>query len=107
MRDQPKLWADDAIASWTGEQIDIDITPQLTRAGEYRARLVPEGVAAVEVRDASLSFDGAAQPALANLAPGRRDVVRLTVPVVGHKVMLRLRLRGAERGVVLLQRVAP
>jgi alpha-L-fucosidase len=107
LRDQPKLWADDAIASWAGEQIDIDITPQLTRAGEYRARLVPEGVAAVEVRDASLSFDGAAQPALANLAPGRRDVVRLTVPVVGHKVMLRLRLRGAERGVVLLQRVAP
>src|SRR5262249_42875846 len=104
---QPSLWADDAIASWTTEELEVDITPKLTTPGEYRARLVPEGAGPVEVRTASLVFDGAAQPTLANLAPGRRDVLRLTVPVVGHKVVLRVRLRGAERGVVLFQRVAP
>lgn len=103
-QDPPTLWADDAVGTWSGDTLSLDLTGKLPAAGGYRLRVVPEGEGRVSLRDPVLRFDGDPHPTLVRTASGRRDVIILSIPETGHHVTLQARLQGAERGTVLLQR---
>jgi alpha-L-fucosidase len=98
------LWADDAVGSWSGDTLSLDLTPKVAAAGRYRLRLIPDGGESVELRAPDLRIGDVAAPQLVNAASGRRDAVLLTIPVAGSRVALRARVRGAAHGTVLLQR---
>jgi hypothetical protein len=85
--------------------VELDLTEKLPAASQYRVRFVPDGGARLSLRDLTLLVDGAPQPTLARPAPGRHDVVILTIPGIGYHVTLRVRVQGARRGTVLLQRL--
>lgn len=102
-QDPPTLWAGDAVGTWSGESVTLDLTDKLPAASRYRVRFVAQRDAPVELRDLSVLVDGTPQPTLIRRAPGRRDVAILLVPGVGYHVILRARVRGAARGTVLLR----
>lgn len=106
-QDPPALWAGDAVGSWSGESVTVDLTDKLPAASRYRIRFVAQGGAPVELRDLSALVDAAPQPTLIRRAPGRRDIAILLVPGVGYHVILRARVRGAARGTVLLRPLEP
>ncbi len=103
--DPVSLWAEDAVGGWTGDSLSLDLTAKVPLAATYRLRLVAEDGSPVQVRDMDFRIDQTVQPTLVRLAPGRRDVVLLTLPVTGRNVTLRARLRGAAKGTALLQRM--
>ena len=103
-RDTAQLWADDAVGSWNGETLSLDLSGKTATAGRYRLRLVSESGDPVELRDLELSVAGQPASQLAHNAPGRRDAVLLAIPLSDSHVTLKARLRGAARGTVLLQR---
>ena len=103
--DQAQLWADDAVGTWSGDTVALDLTPKVTAAGQYRLRLVAPGNARVEIRTLELSVRGTAQPSLVRTAPGRRDAAILTIPEANDSVTIRVRLRDAGQGTALLQKL--
>ena len=103
--DQAQLWADDAVGSWTGDTLTLDLTSKVATAGQYRLRLVASGNVRVEFRTLQLSIRGAAQPTLARMAPGRKDAAILTIPEANDPVTVRVRLRESSQGTALLQRI--
>lgn len=102
--DPVSLWAEDAVGGWTGDSLSLDLTAQAPSAGKYRLRLVAEDGSPVQVRDLDLRVDQNAQPNLVRLAPGRSDVVLISLPVAGRTVAIRARVRGAAKGTALLHR---
>jgi alpha-L-fucosidase len=103
--DQAQLWADDAVGTWSGDTLTLDLTSRVTAAGQYRLRLVGARNTRVEIRTLELSVRGAPQPALARTAPGRKDAAILTIPEANDPVTIRVRLREAANGTALLQRL--
>ncbi|HMA47835.1 MAG TPA: hypothetical protein VKP11_11690, partial [Frankiaceae bacterium] len=103
-RDTARLWADDAVGSWSGDTLSLDLSAKAATAGRYRLRLVSESGDPVELRDLALSVAGQPATQLAHYAPGRRDALFLAIPISDSPVILKARLRGAARGTVLLQR---
>jgi alpha-L-fucosidase len=103
--DQAQLWADDAVGTWSGDTLTLDLTPKVATPGLYRLRLVAPGSAQVEIRTLELSVRGAAQPTLARMAPGRKDAAILTIPEANDPVTIRVRLREAAQGTALLQKL--
>ena len=103
--EQPaQLWADDAVGAWADGRCDVDLTRKIPAAAQYRLRFVGAGGEAVSLSEVMLTFGGAGQPHLVRAAPGRRDVLLLTIPGLGQPIVLRARVRGAARGTLLLQR---
>ena len=103
--DQAQLWADNAVGRWSGDTLTLDLTPNVPAAGQYELRLLAPGNARVEIRTLELSIRGSAQPTLARMAPGRKDAAILTIPEANDPVTVRVRLREASQGTVLLQRL--
>lgn len=103
--DQAQLWADDAVGTWSGDTLTLDLTSKVATAGQYRLRLVAPGNPRVEIRTLELSVRGAAQPTLARMAPGRKDAAILTIPEANDPVTIRVRLREATKGTALLQKL--
>jgi len=103
--DQAQLWADDAVGTWSGDTLTLDLTSKVATAGLYRLRLVAPGNGRVEIRTLELSVRGAAQPTLARMAPGRKDAAILTIPEANDPVTIRVRLREAAQGTALLQKL--
>ena len=103
--DQAQLWADDAVGTWSGDTLTLDLTSKVATAGQYRLRLVAPGNPRVEIRTLELSVRGAAQPTLARMAPGRKDAAILTIPEANDPVTIRVRLREAAKGTALLQKL--
>ncbi len=103
--DQAQLWADNAVGRWDGDTLSLDLTPNVQAAGQYELRLLAPGTARVEIKTLELSIRGAAQPALARAAPGRKNAVILTIPEANDPVTIRVRLREAVHGTALLQRL--
>jgi alpha-L-fucosidase len=103
--DQSQLWADDAVGTWSGDTLTLDVTSKVATPGLYRLRLVAPGNARVEIRTLELSVRGAAQPTLARTAPGRKDAAILTIPEANDPVTIRVRLRAAAHGTALLQKL--
>lgn len=103
--DQAQLWADNAVGRWNGDTLTLDLTPSVHAAGQYRLQLLTPGTARVEIEALQLSIRGAAQPALARVAPGRKNAAILTIPEANDSVTVRVRLRQASQGTALLQRL--
>jgi alpha-L-fucosidase len=103
--DQAQLWADDAVGTWNGDTLTLDLTSKAATAGQYQLRLVAPGNARIEIRTVELSVRGAAQPTLARMAPGRKDAAILTIPEANDPVTIRVRLREAAQGTALLQKL--
>jgi len=103
--DQAQLWADNAVGRWSGDTLTLDLTPNVPTAGQYELRLLAPGNARVEIRTLELSIRGSAQPTLARMAPGRNNAAILTIPEANDPVTVRVRLREASQGTVLLQRL--
>jgi len=103
--DQAQLWADDAVGTWNGDTVTLDLTAKVATAGQYRLRLVAPGTPRLEIRTLELSVRGAAQPSLARMAPGRKDAAILTIPEANDPVTVRVRLRERANGTALLQRL--
>lgn len=103
-QDQAQLWADDAVGTWSGDSLSLDLSEKAAAAGRYRLRLVSDNGDPVELRELDLHV--ADQPAsqLAHDAPGRRDAVFLSIPLANSRVILKAKVRGAGRGTILLQR---
>lgn len=100
-----RVWADDAVGEWANGRCDVNLTPKIPAAAQYRVRFAPAGGDAVALTQVELVVGGASQPHLVRPAPGRRDVLLLTVPGLGQAIVLRARVRGAARGTLLLQRL--
>jgi len=103
--DQAQLWADDAVGTWNGDTVTLDLTAKVATAGQYRLRLVAPGTPRLEIRTLELSVRGAEQPSLARMAPGRKDAAILTIPEANDPVTVRVRLRERANGTALLQRL--
>jgi alpha-L-fucosidase len=103
--DQAQLWADNAVGRWNGDTLTLDLTPNVQTAGQYELRLLAPGTPRVEIKTLELSIRGAAQPALARMAPGRKDAAILTIPEANDPVTIRVRLREAAQGTALLQKL--
>jgi alpha-L-fucosidase len=101
----PHLWAIDAVGKWTDSAFSLDLSAKIEAAGAYQVRLVPQDGAALAVEDFELRLDGVPQPNLVRGAAGAPDVLTLTLPGVGQKVEIRGRVRGAEKGTLLLRRL--
>jgi alpha-L-fucosidase len=103
--DPAPLWADDAVGTWSGDSVSLDLTAKADTPGQYRLRLVAPGESPVEIKQLELSIGGSPQPALARPAPGRKDIVLLTIPGAHDRVTIRVRLRMMGQGTALLQRL--
>lgn len=103
-RDTARLWADDAVGSWSGDTLSLDLSEKAAAAGRYRLRLVSENGDPVELRDLDMRVGEQPASQLARNAPGRRDAVFLSIPLANSHVTLKAGVRGAARGTVLLQR---
>lgn len=101
-----KIWADDQVAEFTKGPFDLDLTSKIKVAGQYRVRWVPEGGGEVKISGAELLLGDVIQFHMAQKAPLRNDVLILTIPGLGVTVRLRGEVQGAEKGVILLQRIA-
>jgi alpha-L-fucosidase len=104
-RQQAQLWADDAAGAWTDGRCDVDLTPKLPAAAQYRVRFVAEGGEAVALSRVALRVGGRAQPHLVRRVPGRGDALILTVPGLGERIVLLALVRGAARGTLLVRRL--
>ena len=104
-RQQAQLWADDAAGAWTDGRCDVDLTAKLPAAAQYRVRFVAAEGESVTLADVELLVGGVRQPHLVRRSAGRADVLVLTVPGLGERIVLRARVRGAARGTLLVQRL--
>lgn len=103
--DQAQLWADDAVGRWNGDTLTLNLTPNVQAAGQYRLHLLAPGTGRVEIKTLELAIRGAPQPALARLAPGRKNAAIITIPEANDSVTVRVRLREASQGTALLQKL--
>jgi alpha-L-fucosidase len=85
-QDPVSLWADDAVGEWTGDTLSLDLSAKVPSAARYRLRLVAQDGSPVKVSDLDFRIDQSLQPTLARRAPGRKDIVLLTIPVTGRSV---------------------
>jgi alpha-L-fucosidase len=103
--DPAVLWADDAVGTWSGDSVSLDLTAKVDTPGQYRLRLVAPGASTVEIKAVELSIGDSVAPTLARSAPGRKDVALLTIPGAHDRVTIRVRLRAPGQGTALLQRL--
>ncbi len=99
------IWADDEVGRWTAGAFDVDLTPRIPAAAQYRLRFVARGAAAPRIRTAELLVNEVAQPALLTADPARGDLLLLTVPGLGQRIRLRGRLEESSAGIILMRRL--
>ena len=99
------VWADDNAGLWSGATLDVDLTERIPAAAQYRFRLVAVGGAPVTLLGAELVLNGVPAPELLKPAPGRGDVLILTVPALGQTIRVRGRTPPGSAGAVLLRRL--
>lgn len=94
-----------AVGHWDQFKFNLDLTEKITAAAQYSLRFFPKvgHVAAIEKQE--LYLDGVPHPELLRLEPGTHNVLILTIPELGQKVVLQGTILGAERGVIQLQRI--
>jgi alpha-L-fucosidase len=100
-----ELTGDDVVAEWSGVTFDVDLTPHLDRAGQYRLRFAGSRGEQVDVERLEAFEGGIASPQLVRREKKRRDAFVLSVPELGRKVAVRGKVAGAAVGRVLLHRL--
>ncbi|MHB1857552.1 MAG: hypothetical protein ACYCPM_08965 [Acidobacteriaceae bacterium] len=86
----------------------MDISAKIVAATQYRLRFVPQAgwAGCVNPIDhAVLLLDGVPEPKLVRHLTGSNDVLILTMPSIGQKVIVEGRLQCAENGTILLRKL--
>ena len=99
------VWADDSAGRWSGVALDVELTEKTAAAGQYRLRLVAVGGQSLALTSPELLVNGVPAPDLLRVAPGRSDVLILTIPAPGQPIRLRGRMPPGSSGTVLLRRL--
>ncbi|HET9099062.1 MAG TPA: alpha-L-fucosidase [Acidobacteriaceae bacterium] len=101
-------WAYDEVGNWSDYSFHIDVSNKIVAATQYRLRFVPQTGwvdCADSIEHVTVQIGGVAEPTLLRPLPGSRDVLILTMPGIGQKVILEGRLKCAARGTVLLRKL--
>ena len=101
-------WAYDEVGTWSDYSFHIDVSDKILAATQYRLRFVPQagwGDCADPVDYITLLIGGVSEPKLLRRLPGARDVLILTMPGIGQKIILQGRLNCAAKGTVLLRKL--
>ncbi len=99
------VWADDDAGRWSGATLDLDLTPKITAAAQYRVRLVAVGGGSVALAAAELVINGVPAPEMIRIAPDRSDVLILTITALGQTIHLKGKTPPGSAGAVLLRRL--
>jgi alpha-L-fucosidase len=101
-------WAYDEVGTWSDYNFHIDVSNKILAATQYRLRFVPQtgwGNCADPIEHVTAQIGGIAEPKLLRPLSGSRDVLILTMPGIGQKVILEGRLRCAANGTILLRKI--
>jgi alpha-L-fucosidase len=101
-------WAYDKVGTWSDYSFHIDVSDKIAAATQYRLRFVPQagwGNCADPIEQVAVQIGGVAEPKLLRPMRGSPDVLLLTIPGIGQKVILEGRLRCASGGIILLRKL--
>lgn len=101
-------WAYDKVGTWSDYSFRIDVSDKIVAATQYRLRFVPQagwGNCADPIEQVTVQIGGVAEPKLLRPMRGSPDVLLLTIPGIGQKVILEGRLRCASGGTILLRKL--
>ncbi len=101
-------WAFDEVGTWSDYSFHIDVSDKILAATQYRLRFVPQagwGDCADPIERVTVQIGGVPEPNLLRSLPGSRDVLTLTMPGIGQKVILEGRLKCAASGSILLRKL--
>lgn len=101
-------WAYDEVGTWRNYSFHIDVSDKILSATQYRLRFIPQtgwGDCANPIGHVTVQIGGVRQPGLLRPLAGSRDVLILTMPGIGQKVILEGRLKCAAHGSILLQKL--
>ncbi|MEO6966289.1 MAG: alpha-L-fucosidase [Acidobacteriaceae bacterium] len=103
-----EAWAYDKVGTWENNAYHLDVSNKIVAATQYRLRFVPQGGwgdCTDPIEHAMLLFDGVPEPKLIRHLNGSRDVLLLTIPGIGQKIIVEGRLKCAASGTILLKKV--
>ncbi|HTU49100.1 MAG TPA: alpha-L-fucosidase [Acidobacteriaceae bacterium] len=105
-------WAYDGVGTWSDYSFRIDVTDKMVAATQYRLRFVPQAgwgdcpdPSTDPIEHVTVQIGGVAEPKLLRPLRGSRDVLILTMPGIGQKVILQGRLKCAASGTILLRKL--
>ena len=101
-------WAYDEVGTWNHYSFHVDISDKIGAATQYRLRFVPQagwGGCVNPIDHAVLLLDGVPEPKLVRHLTGSNDVLILTMPSIGQKVIVEGRLHCAQSGTILLRKL--
>jgi len=84
------------------------VSDKIVAATQYRLRFVPQagwGNCADPIEHVTVQIGGVPEPTLLRPLVGSRDVLILTMPGIGQKVILQGRLKCAATGSILLRKL--
>ena len=92
---------------WRDYSFHIDVSDKILAATQYRLRFVPQagwGECADPIEHVTVQIGGVQEPKLLRQLPGSRDVLILTMPGIGQKVIVEGRLKCAANGTIFLRK---
>jgi alpha-L-fucosidase len=101
-------WAYDEVGTWRDYSFHIDVSDKMVAATQYRLRFVPQAgwsECADPIEHVTVQIGGVEEPKLLRPLAGSRDVLILTMPGIGQKVIVEGRLRCAPNGTILLRKL--
>jgi hypothetical protein len=101
-------WAYDEVGTWSDYGFHIDVSDKILAATQYRLRFVPQagwGKCADPIDHITVQIGGVPEPRLLRRLRAARDVLILTIPGIGQKIILQGRLNCAAKGTVLLRKL--
>jgi alpha-L-fucosidase len=101
-------WAYDEVGTWSDYSFHIDVSDKILAATQYRLRFVPQagwGECADPIEHVTVQIGGVPEPKLLRPLRGSLDVLILTMPGIGQKVILEGRLKCAAKGSILLRKL--
>ncbi len=105
-------WAYDEVGAWNNYSFHVDVSDKIVAATQYRLRFVPQagwgGCLAPcidPIEQATVLLGGVPEPKLVRRLPGSQDVLILTMPGIGQKVIVEGRLKCAPSGTILLRKL--
>ena len=100
-----ELWAADLVGNWKAGRFALDLTKDITAAGQYRLRFRPLEGKVAGVEQVLLKLHGTPQPALVKQYPAHPDEVILDITELGSTVTVEGVVQGAAEGEMTLQKL--
>jgi hypothetical protein len=100
-----RLGSDDAVGQWTDSRFEVDLTRKIHEATQYRIRFIGEGASVRAIGDVKLLVGGGEAAQLIRPDPAAKNVLIITMTEIGQKVVVSGTVEGAERGMILMQKM--